>query len=247
MEIHKPKAVHGWRELAKEIGIIVIGVLIALGAEQAVQQVEWHHKTEAAEQSMRLELAKDDGPQVWGRYAMHQCVEGVLDEIRAGAEQRVGRAEMVALIARHRTPFWTWDSLAFSAANASDVALHLSSETMHRWTMAYATMPALNQANAKEFNDGADLVALARTGGALSEAERAQVLRAVELLRRDNATIFASVRVALPAIYQTGVRLDPGVKRAMLALAARDYGQACLVTPPEPASAGPGAAEPGAH
>eukprot|EP01035_Chromulina_nebulosa_P046785 gene46785-63390_t len=75
--------------------------------------------------------------------------------------------------------------------------------------MAYATIPALNQANTKEFNDGADLVALSRTGGPLTEIERGQVLRAVELLRRDNATIFASVRVALPAIYKTGVRIDP--------------------------------------
>jgi hypothetical protein len=234
MEIHRPKAPHGWRELAKEVGIIVIGVLIALGAEQVVQRIEWHHKTEAAEEAMRLELSKDDGPQVWGRYAMHACIDGTLDAIRAGAENHVGRAEMVALIGRHRTPFWTWDALAFSAASASDVSLHLSSETMHRWTMAYATIAALDRANAKEFNDGADLVALSRTGGPLSEAERSQVLRAVELLRRDNATIFASVRVALPAIYETGVRLDDEVTQRVKALARRDYDKACLVTPPGP-------------
>jgi hypothetical protein len=234
MEIHKPKAVHGWRELAKEVGIIVIGVLIALGAEQVVQRIEWHHKTGAAEEAMRLELGKDDGPQVWGRYAMHVCIDGTLDAIRAGAENHASRAEMAALIARHRTPFWTWDALAFAGANASDVSLHLSSETMHGWTMAYATIPALNQANAKEFNDGADLVALSRTGGPLSDAERNQVLRAVELLRRDNATIFASVRVALPAIYETGVRLDREVVQRVKAIAQRDYGAGCLVTPPLP-------------
>ncbi|MEG3143326.1 hypothetical protein U1839_01550 [Sphingomonas sp. RT2P30] len=235
MEIHIPKMVHGWRALAKEVGIIVIGVLIALGAEQAVQGVEWRHKTEAAEEAMRRELSKDDGPQVWGRYAMHRCIDDALDAIRAGAEKPVGRAEMVALIARHRTPFWTWDSLAFSAANASDVSLHLPSETMHRWTLAYAAIPALNQANVKEFNDGADLAALSRTGGPLSEAERGQILRAVEMLRRDNATIFVGVRVALPSIYKTGVRIDPTVRQAVMAAAERDYGKACLVAPPEPA------------
>jgi hypothetical protein len=43
MEVHKPKhAVHGLRELAKEIGIIVLGVLIALGAEQTVEAL--HHR-----------------------------------------------------------------------------------------------------------------------------------------------------------------------------------------------------------
>lgn len=38
---------HGWREFAGEVGIIVIGVLIALGAEQVVQSA--HSAAEAAE------------------------------------------------------------------------------------------------------------------------------------------------------------------------------------------------------
>ena len=35
MEIHKPHPIHSWRELLKAVGIIVLGVLIALGAEQS--------------------------------------------------------------------------------------------------------------------------------------------------------------------------------------------------------------------
>ena len=44
MDIHRPKAWHGGRELLKEIAIIVLGVLIALGAEQAVQAFDWANK-----------------------------------------------------------------------------------------------------------------------------------------------------------------------------------------------------------
>lgn len=234
MDIRRPKPIHGWRELAKEVGIIVLGVLIALGAEQGVQAIEWRHKTDAAQEAMRLELSKDDGPQVWGRYAMNRCIDSALVAIRGGVESGASRAAMVELIVRHRTPFWTWDSLAFSSANASDIALHVSPEAMHRWATAHATMPALHQANAKEYADGADLVALSRTGGALSEAERGQVLRAVEALRRDNATIFAGVRVALPAIYETGVRLDPTMMTLIRKIAQRDYPASCLDTPPGP-------------
>ena len=39
MHFHLPKPLHGWREFAGEVGIIVIGVLIALGAEQMVEAV----------------------------------------------------------------------------------------------------------------------------------------------------------------------------------------------------------------
>jgi hypothetical protein len=46
MHFHVPKPLHGWREFAGEVGIIVIGVLIALGAGQVV---EWLHDRQVAE------------------------------------------------------------------------------------------------------------------------------------------------------------------------------------------------------
>jgi hypothetical protein len=44
---HKHGPLGNWRELAKEIGIIVVGVLIALGGEQAVEAI--HHRAEVRE------------------------------------------------------------------------------------------------------------------------------------------------------------------------------------------------------
>ena len=52
LDIHKPKPVHSWREFSGEIGIIVVGVLIALAAEQTVQFL--HHRTQVAEVSEAL-------------------------------------------------------------------------------------------------------------------------------------------------------------------------------------------------
>ena len=37
MHFHLPKPLHGWREFAGEVGIIVLGVGIALSAEQIVE------------------------------------------------------------------------------------------------------------------------------------------------------------------------------------------------------------------
>ena len=53
MDIHRPKPVHNWREFLGEIGIIVVGVLIALAGEQAVESL--HHRTQAAELSEALD------------------------------------------------------------------------------------------------------------------------------------------------------------------------------------------------
>jgi hypothetical protein len=54
MEVHKPKAVHGWREFLREYGVIVICVITALGAEQAAEALHWAHvrsETEGAHRS----------------------------------------------------------------------------------------------------------------------------------------------------------------------------------------------------
>jgi hypothetical protein len=44
MHFHLPKPLHGWRAFVGEVGIIVLGVLIALGAEQLVQSAHSRQK-----------------------------------------------------------------------------------------------------------------------------------------------------------------------------------------------------------
>lgn len=61
MHVHLPKPLHGWRAFIGEVGIIVLGVLIALGFEQLVDAWQWRQKMRRAENSMRLELAEDTG------------------------------------------------------------------------------------------------------------------------------------------------------------------------------------------
>jgi hypothetical protein len=75
MHVHPPKAVHGWREFAKEIVIIVIGVLIAVGFEDVAEEIHWRHKADgghergAAHPGPARPLA--GAPCVAGRAAAH--------------------------------------------------------------------------------------------------------------------------------------------------------------------------------
>ena len=59
MDIHKPKPWHGLREFLKEYLIIFVGVLTALGAEQAVEWLHWRHVTELAERSLRVDVSEN--------------------------------------------------------------------------------------------------------------------------------------------------------------------------------------------
>ena len=53
MHIHLPKPLHGWRALVGEIGIIVVGVLIALSAEQFAEFVHDRAQVRHGEEALR--------------------------------------------------------------------------------------------------------------------------------------------------------------------------------------------------
>jgi large-conductance mechanosensitive channel len=49
-KVHLPKPLHGWRAFAGEVGIIVLGVLIALAFGQIVQSFDDRSNAEQAHQ-----------------------------------------------------------------------------------------------------------------------------------------------------------------------------------------------------
>ena len=207
VEIHKPKPVHSWRELLSEIAVVVVGVVIALSAEQALQGIELRAKVRHAEEQMRVELALDDGPQVLQRIALAPCIEESLTRIRAAIEQGESRAAVVEAVERFDPPRHTWDSVAFQAATVSNVLPHLPADRLWRWAYVYAMMPLLDRADEREFLDVARIRALSKVGGPLVEAERGRMLEAVEALRRDNEDIVAHVTPTAGAIRELGIRV----------------------------------------
>ena len=52
MHFHLPKPLHGWREFVGEVGIIVLGVLIALGAEQVIDNLHSRNEVKQTRQAL---------------------------------------------------------------------------------------------------------------------------------------------------------------------------------------------------
>ena len=91
MEIHKPKPVHSWRDFLKEVGIIVLGVAIALTAEQAVQWLHWQGEVKAARAAIFAEVRANNTNFSARRIAYAPCLERqaveagrILDDLQAG-------------------------------------------------------------------------------------------------------------------------------------------------------------------
>jgi hypothetical protein len=118
MEIHTPKSpIHGWREFLKEVSMIVLGVLIALGAELTVEALRIRGQVAEAQPVIPHELASNAASGVI-RMRMSRCqdqrlngIGRVLDETAA-----TGRLEPELLLGRPR--------LLATLAAASTVSLH---------------------------------------------------------------------------------------------------------------------------
>jgi hypothetical protein len=234
MEVHKPKLVSNWRELLKEWGIIVLGVLTALLAEQAVQSVDWEHKVDAAVADMNNELSTADGPQAYTRLAAHDCIAMRLDAIRAAVESG-DRAQSGKLIDSFWLPKRTWDSLAREAATASDVASHMPHQRMLEYRIAYEVVPDMQRIADKELADLGHLRALPRSGGAIETAEKLQEIDAVEALRLDNDAVAREARFTLAHLKTMNLNLNPAFVRRDMLEASANLGN-CLSTPRVPAA-----------
>ena len=82
MRVKLPKPLHGWRAFAGEVGIIVLGVLIALGAQQLVEDWQWRRETAATREALGREAA-DNLSAALQRSQQQPCVEQRLKEIAA--------------------------------------------------------------------------------------------------------------------------------------------------------------------
>jgi hypothetical protein len=221
---------HGWRENLREIVIVVIGVFIALVAQQAVEAWDWRQKVDVAEAAMRDELLSDDGPQMVQRLAMHNCIASLLDRIRAAVEGNAPRADIAALIDRYWVDDRTYDRIALDAAQSANVASHLGQARFTQFATAYSRMGVLEEINHREASDWAALRAFRRTGGPVTDAEKDRLLGAVEALRHDDMVMWLGSTRKIPTIRKFGA-LDPKRVSGFLGDARDHYGSCVLDYP----------------
>src|SRR4051794_15624621 len=82
MQLKLPKPLRGWREFVGEVGIIVLGVLIALGAQELVESWQWRQEVRAERASLTEEVS-DSLSIIAVRTAQVPCVDRRLAEIRS--------------------------------------------------------------------------------------------------------------------------------------------------------------------
>ncbi len=135
MHFHLPKPLHGWREFAGEVGIIVLGVLIALGAEQVIEDVRWHQKVNRTEHELNQEL-HDDELSAYSWLTVHRCLEGELNSAKLAVRQARETGE-IAPISPYDPPLRLFTDDAWLNARSLEVADRMGPQIMRTYSRLY--------------------------------------------------------------------------------------------------------------
>jgi hypothetical protein len=137
MHVHLPKPLHGWRAFAGEVGIIVVGVLIALGAEQVVTSVREREDVAQLRGALKGELADDRAR--WERIrAQDRCTQQRL----AMLDKWIGTAPLAATLRNnaYRVFLWNMHSSAWDLAKTSPAAAHIPLRERLTYASLYAAI-----------------------------------------------------------------------------------------------------------
>ena len=182
MHFHLPKPLHGWRAFVGEVGIIVVGVLIALGAEQVVEDVHWREKVRVAERSLDFEVnVQLDNAE--GAVALSRCSDawfGTLERAILAHDSATIQRLYAAQPPYHSRP---WRSTAWQAAMSTQVADHMDATAMAQYGFVYNATDEARDLQKLMVADFAEAT-VGRLGGSDS-ASTALQLAAAERLRAE--------------------------------------------------------------
>ena len=246
MHVHLPKPLHGWRAFVGEVGIIVLGVLIALGAESLLEQARWDRQIDQSKRAFKQELllASANG---YERLAIQPCLQARLRaltaELSRGAgdwhampEQfnGAGRYYVAVMPVVYRPPTRSMLDDAWRNALADGAINHLTSNEAQALSNAYGSVQDFRTIQDEENQVETKLSPLG-FDGRLDRRARIEMIQAIAELDRLNDLLVTvsrnlhdAVRLAKLGITQA----ETEKVRTEMVNFQRNYRGTCVAAPP---------------
>ena len=195
MEVHAPDhAIHTWRDFLIHMGTITLGLVIALGLEQAAEWAHHRHQLHVAEQNLQIELEANRTALAQDEAQLHESGKQLLGILRA-----------IDVLHKHGTPTgmiaqWTWSDLQSSAwdtARNTGVTAFMSYTQAQEFADRYHQQELVNQ-QAGDYIHSIYLVTMPFAGGKkpadLTSADLDRIQQATEGALADLAHLQALCR-----------------------------------------------------
>lgn len=202
MHFHLPKPLRGWREFVGEVGIIVIGVLIALGAEQLVEKLRWKAEVADARASLNVQLAESEFS-ARKRLKVQSCIARKLDRI----DDLLSASDRPAIVQVDLSPLRLWSTSAWESATASGAVGHMNPNQRDLYADLFAFTGALGDLNRKEFDLVGEMRVLNRPR-TLSQGTRDSLILDIARLRQFNTIIGLAAHEWLDEVKPLHLRMD---------------------------------------
>lgn len=153
---------NGWNAVFWELAIVVIGVLIALGAQQVVETLRWRDEVRSTEDALTIEIAASV-LHASERQLVNRCLSDRLTHLIGKISSNEGpwsgdpmpinkspRAVTTVWAAPYRTPNRPWSGDVWEAAQSAGVFNHMRRERVAAFSKVYARIEGLRKVNEVE-------------------------------------------------------------------------------------------------
>jgi len=245
MRFRLPKPLHGWRVFAGEVGVIVLGVLIALGAQQAVEALQWRIETKATEAALEEEIM-DSVEVADERVAVSPCLQSRIAQLgsklaRSNGEWRadpmrlsdLNPSNATILPVAYRAPRRYLRTDAWDNAKTSGVLSHMPRERAAAYSAIYMQIAYMQELSDIE-NGEAPALAFLSFNGQLDGQSRERAIGALARLDLINLHLAVGGSNMRKSTEELGLEFSPHQRKEvgeLFQLRRRQYGS--CVKPPK--------------
>jgi hypothetical protein len=188
MHIHLPKALHDVPEVLREVGIIVLGIIIAILLEQGVEFFHWRHEVGLARAALHDEMHEANRAFAF-RVAAAPCVARRLDALEAVME-KVARGEPAPHLGEVMPDVGNaFNDNIWESYRAAQTLTHFKDKELQQLGLYYLQLANLRVFNFEETRSLEVLRVLQGDPERLGPADIAGLRVAIQQLRFDNAII----------------------------------------------------------
>ena len=192
MQVRLPRPLRGWREFAGEVGIIVLGVGIALAADQILEGQHWKQVVEAEDEALVAEI-QDNYRSLLIRVMMQPCIDRRLAEIAEVFRRREAGQPLGLIAPIGRPSRFTGGTTTLQMATADGSLSHMTLRRKQSIFDTYGSYATFLPVSVEERAGWRTLQSLDRAQ-TLDEADWREMRKAFDGVVDNNASMKANLK-----------------------------------------------------